>query len=53
LNILHLSTADNSGGSARSAWRIHSGLKERNIGSRMLVKYKVTDDRSVAFCTVS
>ncbi len=46
--ILHLSTADNLGGSARAAYRIHSGLRAAGHRSRMLVRTKVTEDPDVA-----
>lgn len=47
LNVLHISTADNSGGSGRSAYRVHSGLKDLGVRSRMLVGRKVTNDDDV------
>ncbi|HEX6044443.1 MAG TPA: glycosyltransferase family 4 protein [Pyrinomonadaceae bacterium] len=47
LNVLHISTTDNSGGSGRSAYRVHSGLKQLGVRSRMLVGLKVTDDSDV------
>ncbi|HXQ68983.1 MAG TPA: glycosyltransferase family 4 protein [Pyrinomonadaceae bacterium] len=47
LTVLHISTTDNSGGSGRSAYRVHTGLKELGVGSRMLVGRKVTDDNDV------
>jgi glycosyltransferase involved in cell wall biosynthesis len=47
LSILHFSTADNEGGSARSAYRIHSGLRERGHRSRMLVRDRLLDDPDV------
>jgi glycosyltransferase involved in cell wall biosynthesis len=47
LSILHFSTADGEGGSARSAHRIHSGLRRRGHKSRMLVKYRVLDDPDI------
>jgi glycosyltransferase involved in cell wall biosynthesis len=47
MSIVHFSTADGEGGSARSAYRIHSGLRRRGHQSRMLVKYKVLDDPDV------
>ena len=47
LNVLHISTTDNSGGSGRSAYRVHSGLKELGVRSRMLVGIKVTSDSDV------
>lgn len=48
VSVLHFSTADNEGGSGRSAYRIHSELRRRGHRSRMLVKHKVTDDPDVA-----
>lgn len=48
VSVLHFSTADNEGGSGRSAYRIHSELRRRGNRSRMLVKHKVTDDTDVA-----
>ncbi|MBI2637983.1 glycosyltransferase [Candidatus Peregrinibacteria bacterium] len=47
MNVLHFSTADNEGGSARSAYRIHTGLKKLGIISHMLVGKKVTQDADV------
>jgi glycosyltransferase involved in cell wall biosynthesis len=47
LSVVHFSTADGEGGSARSAYRIHSGLRRRGHRSRMLVKYKVLDDADI------
>lgn len=47
LSVLHISTADNVGGSARSAYRIHCGLRELGHRSRMLVGWKATDDPDV------
>jgi glycosyltransferase involved in cell wall biosynthesis len=46
-SVVHFSTADGEGGSARSAYRIHSGLRRRGHRSRMLVKYKVLDDDDI------
>lgn len=47
LSVLHISTADNVGGSGRSAYKIHCGLREQGHTSRMLVRYRVTDDPDV------
>jgi glycosyltransferase involved in cell wall biosynthesis len=47
LNILHFSTADLEGGSARSAYRIHSGLRQRGHRSRMFVRYRASRDPDV------
>lgn len=51
LSILHFSMADVTGGSARSAYRIHTGLRARGHRSRMLVGFRASQDpdvRSVA-----
>ncbi len=47
LSVLHTSTADNIGGSGRSAYRIHCGLRRLGVKSRMMVGWKVTDDPDV------
>lgn len=47
LKILHFSTADNEGGSGRSAYRIHRGLKNLGHDSKMLVGKKVMNDSDV------
>jgi glycosyltransferase involved in cell wall biosynthesis len=47
LNILHFSTADYEGGSARSAHRIHSGLRRLGHVSHMLVGTKTTSESEV------
>ena len=44
LSILHFSTADQIGGSAKAANRIHQGLKKLGHTSRMLVRHKVSND---------
>ena len=43
-NILHISTTDNLGGSGRSAYRIHTGLRKLGCTSRMLVSLRSTAD---------
>ncbi len=47
LTVLHISTADNIGGSGRSAYRVHTGLRRLGVRSRMLVGLKTTDDEDV------
>lgn len=47
MRILHISSADNKGGGARSAYRLHRSLIEQGIESRMYVKNKFTNDESV------
>jgi glycosyltransferase involved in cell wall biosynthesis len=41
MNILHISTEYNLGGSGRAAYRIHAGLRQRGHTSRMLVGTRV------------
>ena len=47
LSVLHISAWDNLGGSGRSAYRLHTGLKRMGVRSRMLVSWKATDDPDV------
>lgn len=46
-DVVHLSATDNEGGSGRSAYRIHLGLRELGWRSRMLVGLRVTHDPDV------
>jgi len=46
-HVVHLSTADNEGGSGRAAYRIHSGLRQLGWRSRMLVGRKLTHDPDI------
>jgi len=48
MNVLHISTADQLGGSARSAWKIHTGLRALGATSRMLVRIRDSADPDVA-----
>lgn len=47
ISVIHFSTADNEGGSGRSAYRIHSGLRDLGHDSHMLVGRKTTTDKDV------
>ncbi len=47
-SVLHIGTADNSGGAARASYRIHRGLSSGDWDSRMLVAQKVTNDEAVS-----
>lgn len=47
LRVVHLSIADDTGGAARSAYKIHSGLRELGLESHMLVAHKSTQDGDV------
>jgi glycosyltransferase involved in cell wall biosynthesis len=44
LSVLHISAWDNVGGSGRSAYRIHEGLRRLGVRSRMLVGWRSMDD---------
>jgi len=44
---LLLSAADLAGGAARSAHRLHVGLRQAGIDSRMLVQYRASDDATI------
>lgn len=48
-SVLHISASDAGGGSARSAFRIHDGLRSLDWHSRMLVGQRRTDDPDVRF----
>jgi glycosyltransferase involved in cell wall biosynthesis len=48
ISVLHISAADNLGGSARSAYKIHAGVRNLGFQSKMLVAWKDTDDNDVA-----
>lgn len=47
LSVVHFSAADTMGGAARSAYRIHAGLRDRGHRSRMLVGLRASDDADV------
>ena len=47
MNVLHINSADNIGGAARAAYRLHTGLQQLGVVSRMLVKEKATSDPDV------
>ena len=46
-SVLHISTSDSEGGSARSARRVHDGLRRLGHRSHMLVGTKSTEDSDV------
>jgi glycosyltransferase involved in cell wall biosynthesis len=48
MKVLHLATHDNFGGAARAAYRQHLALRDHGIDSRMLVRYKHSNDANVA-----
>jgi glycosyltransferase involved in cell wall biosynthesis len=45
--VLHLSTYDITGGASRAAYRLHDGLRQLGVTSRMLVRQKASDDPDV------
>lgn len=47
MKVLHLSTSDIDGGAARAAYRLHQGLLQLDIDSKMLVRAKFSTDPSV------
>lgn len=47
MNILNVNTNDISDGAAHAVYRIHKGLQNIGISSKMLVQYKTSDDKSV------
>ena len=47
MRVLHVNANDIQGGAARAAYRIHKGLLEKNIYSRLIVLNKKRDDYSV------
>jgi glycosyltransferase involved in cell wall biosynthesis len=47
MKTLILSTSDIDGGAARAAYRLHQGLKALGAPSQMLVRVKLSNDRSV------
>lgn len=47
-NVLHVSNSDLLGGAARSAYKIHGGVRQLGMGSRMLVKTMIGNDPDVA-----
>jgi len=48
VKVVHLVTHDNFGGAARAAYRQHLALRRHGIDSRMLVRYKHSNDANVA-----
>ena len=47
MRVLHISESDYNGGASIAQYRLHRGLIESGINSRMLVFDKITDDESV------
>lgn len=47
MNIIHYSTDDITGGAAKAAYRLHTALCDSGNESRMVVRYKKSDDPTV------
>ncbi len=47
MKVLHVNYYDQKGGAAKAAYRLHRGLIDQGIGSKMLVVEKTSDDDSV------
>lgn len=47
MRVVHLSTSDSSGGAARAAYRLHTGLRALGVQSMMLVEERKTSDPDV------
>jgi glycosyltransferase involved in cell wall biosynthesis len=47
MKILHISTHDISGGAARAAYRLHTGLQNIGLQSQMLVQEKYSHDKTI------
>jgi glycosyltransferase involved in cell wall biosynthesis len=53
LSIVHISTDDGTKGASRAAYRLHRGLLQVGVASRMLVANKRADDDSVVLPDLS
>lgn len=47
LGVLSVCNSDAGGGAPRAAYRIHQGVQQLGVNSRMLVHYKHTSDENV------
>ncbi|MBE8999436.1 glycosyltransferase family 4 protein [Nostoc sp. LEGE 12447] len=47
MKVLHLNTHDIGGGAARAAYRLHTGLQDIGLQSKMLVQEKSSNDKTV------
>lgn len=45
--VIHVNTSDQYGGAARAAYRLHSGLRNAGLDSRMFVQDKSSSDHNV------
>ncbi|MDX1965372.1 MAG: glycosyltransferase [Pirellulales bacterium] len=53
MRVLHFSTADQHGGAAKVAFRLHQSLKQYGHASRMIVRDKQSSDDSVVAAAIS
>jgi len=47
MNILHFATHDIAGGAAKASYRLHAALRSAGHSSRMIVRYKGSNDEDV------
>jgi len=47
MKVLHLNVSDLYGGASRAAYRLHTGLKNTGVDSKMLVQFKQSKDPDV------
>lgn len=52
MKLLHFSTRDRTGGAARAAHQLHSALLAEGADSRMMVRYRTTDDPRIVTAPV-
>ena len=48
MKILHVGSTDSAGGASRASYRLHKGLEESGVDSKMLVRRKSSDDPKVS-----
>lgn len=49
MKLLHINSSDIEGGAARAAFRLHRGLRDCSVDSKMMVGIKRSDDKNVLF----
>jgi glycosyltransferase involved in cell wall biosynthesis len=48
MKILHVGSTDSAGGASRASYRLHKGLEESGVDSKMLVRRKSSNDPKVS-----
>ena len=48
MKILHVGATDSAGGASRASYRLHKGLEESGVDSKMLVRRKSSNDPKVS-----